>query len=350
MNTRNPSMTKKEQRPAKTKKGKAKAKAPELTPDQEQWVKSFGSLDDYCPPEERARLAQEEKERHEAKAKKKAKRKKGDQFESIDTPAVYRERGYLVLAMWCKEGRVGYFSELEKTYRVSRVEDFLFAHKLRFDISPNYYALSLITRVLAGDITSTIDVYRRFIDMAMNREELLKLTAKAFQRQWQGIMKVSIPVDSTREELADQIIAKLAEEQENLSKQQSAPPEAATTAASAPAAEPGAPATTSNAPAPQQAPQPQQPKEKGINMTKKAAGGKKLSGAAAAKKKQGAANAKTVYPQVKKKNPFREGSKKAKSFDLFAKGGERGAILAGMKKLGVTDATAATWLNIFRKV
>ena len=50
------------------------------------------------------------------------------------------------------------------------------------------------------------------------------------------------------------------------------------------------------------------------------------------------------------KNPYREGTMKAKAFDIFRDGGERAEILAKVLKLGVTESTAASWVNLFRKV
>lgn len=47
-------------------------------------------------------------------------------------------------------------------------------------------------------------------------------------------------------------------------------------------------------------------------------------------------------------NPFRPGTMKARSFELFRAGGERTALLEEMHKLGVTRSTARTWLNLFR--
>jgi hypothetical protein len=50
------------------------------------------------------------------------------------------------------------------------------------------------------------------------------------------------------------------------------------------------------------------------------------------------------------KNPYRAGSKKAQAFELFRAGGERADLLAKIAALGVKEATAASWVNIFRKL
>ena len=47
-------------------------------------------------------------------------------------------------------------------------------------------------------------------------------------------------------------------------------------------------------------------------------------------------------------NPFRPGTMKARSFELFRAGGDRSALLEAMHKLGVARSTAKTWLNLFR--
>ena len=47
-------------------------------------------------------------------------------------------------------------------------------------------------------------------------------------------------------------------------------------------------------------------------------------------------------------NPFRSGTKKAKSFELFRAGGDRSSLLEAMHRLGVARSTARTWLNLFR--
>jgi hypothetical protein len=189
--------------------------------------------------------------------------------------------------------------------------------------------------------------------MAINKDELMKMTDSAFAKEYARIMKLSrVPnnlASSAREAYVNNLIEKLQEEGEELGKaaagtDPATTPPPATTIAAAKKEDAGAAAVETSPPATL----PLNP-EKGIGMTttRKST---KLTGAAAAKKKQGAAAAKKVYPAVKKKNPFRETSKKAKCFDLFTKGGERAVICAAMVKLGVTEATASTWFHVFTKL
>jgi hypothetical protein len=53
-------------------------------------------------------------------------------------------------------------------------------------------------------------------------------------------------------------------------------------------------------------------------------------------------------PTASLANPFRPGSKKAKCFDIFARGGTRAALIEQMEKTGAAGTTARTWLAIFR--
>jgi hypothetical protein len=46
-------------------------------------------------------------------------------------------------------------------------------------------------------------------------------------------------------------------------------------------------------------------------------------------------------------NPYRAGSKKAAAYELFYETADRPAAIEAMLKLGVTAATAATWLSLF---
>jgi hypothetical protein len=46
-------------------------------------------------------------------------------------------------------------------------------------------------------------------------------------------------------------------------------------------------------------------------------------------------------------NPFREGTKKARAFELYRAGGERRKLLVDIEKLGARRSTAETWVQIF---
>ncbi|TAK83975.1 MAG: hypothetical protein EPO20_16070 [Betaproteobacteria bacterium] len=61
----------------------------------------------------------------------------------------------------------------------------------------------------------------------------------------------------------------------------------------------------------------------------------------------------TVYDALPQdmKNPYRAGSKKAQAFEICRAGGERAALVAKVEQLlGVSNATACTWVSLFRKV
>lgn len=89
--------------------------------------------------------------------------------------------------------------------------------------------------------------------------------------------------------------------------------------------------------------------------TKKTQGGKKKAAAKksaakkpATKKSNGAKKEIASYPACSKKNPYREGSMKAKAYAVFAKGGTRASIIAAIQKLGATAGTASSWTQRFR--
>lgn len=80
-------------------------------------------------------------------------------------------------------------------------------------------------------------------------------------------------------------------------------------------------------------------KSKSKKIAKKAKSAKKAKKEAVAKS----------YPGTAKKNPYREGTMKAKAFALFAKGGTRESMIAAIVKSGATKNTASSWIQFFRR-
>jgi len=326
------------------------APAPPLTEDQKSWIEAFGSLDDYSTPEERQKFQEREHARHEQEAAASAgndKPPKKAKVPEVIVPGVYMERGYMVLTMTKYDGEISFLDVSNESgkMRSLSIARFLDNYNYRGDLLPTALALNLIARAVQGSFESSVQVYRRLITMALNVEELKKMGDAAFAREYSRIMKLAQPVTRIRAKdrtpYINEMVKKLEEEAENL--QASGGGEAAAAAEATPkdtAPAGGSAATSASNPAPA-AKQP----TKGIGMTKKAK--KKVTGAAASKK----AAATKSYPKIDKKgNPYRETSKKHKAFEEFKKGGERAALLAAIKKTGVTDSTASSWLNAFTKV
>ena len=299
------------------------------------------------------------------------KKKSKTKIIEVPVPAVYRQQGYLFLTLQKHGTRVS-FLEVSTGER-KQLEAAIFVTDYHpVPIPPYALILNLIARAVLGTLESSVHVYRRLIEMALNKQQLMDMDTRQLAREYSRLMAFDKPISQIskedKERFVDTLLLKLAEEGERLEHPSDPVPDeaaeniadkATSTATAAPASVPDdAPkdkkksnkATTSTNSTPVTKPATNTPKGLGMGTKKGSKKPKALSGAAAAKKKAGAANAKTAYPATKAKNPFREGSKKEKCFALFAKGGERGAILAGMKKLGITEATAATWLNLFRKV
>lgn len=236
----------------------------------------------------------------------------------------------MVLALTRYDDDISFFEVTEARMQSIGGPAFLDRYHLMAEVSPFALALNLIARFAEGNYTMSVQILRRLIDMVtLNREELLKLSERALAREYSRIMGLTKPIarvsKEVKERYVNEMIARLQQTTEALKGEE---------------ASEGAPPPTSS-------PVEGESKEKGVvAMAKKAKSGKKVSGAAAKKK---AAAVKT-YPATSKKNPYREGSKKRKAFDIFAKGGERKSILAAIHKLGVTEATSASWVNLFRKV
>lgn len=59
-----------------------------------------------------------------------------------------------------------------------------------------------------------------------------------------------------------------------------------------------------------------------------------------------------IYDKLPKsvKNPYAPGSKKAEAFELFRAGGERAALYAKLRQLGVAHHTALNWITLFLRV
>lgn len=278
------------------------------------------------------------------KEKKEPEKKAKPKLPEAAVPAVYRERGYLVMTFTRYDGGVSYLDVSDEGGKLSRMREDAFLDKYHImpDIIPAALALNLIARAVQGSFSSSVQVYRRLIAMAVNKEELMKMGDGPFAREYSRIMKLNPPLTRIRAKdrtpYIDKMIKKLEEEKENLSETEQQTPPGAASAPPA-AGEEGSTAATGKTKAASAS------KEKGIGMTKKAK--KKVTGAAASKR----AAATKTFPKVNsKENPYRETSKKHKAFEEFKKGGERAAVIAAIKKTGVTDATASSWLNAFGKV
>lgn len=359
----------------RSKQKRAKSSSPRLqrktrlTDDQRSWIKTFGSLADYAIPEERKKIHSDPAERQtmldEQSAESTASgsidipsplRERLAQTEVI-VPGVYWMRGYLRLVLSERAGKVYYLHCNDGgQHPTVRTPDFLAAHRFDPSLSPAALALNLISRVVEGSFNSTISIYRRLIDMAMSKEELSRMSERNFALAYSRIMKIDPPLKKIKptEEKVDEVMAKLAQEGEVLSQtveetgsgtpetpEQDQPAGAENQPESGSAAEQTAapPLSTPTAVSPNE-------EAKGIGMTTKSKG-KKLSGAAAKKKKEGKARAQTIISKSSERNPYREGTKKAKAFDIYKGGGTRAEVLAAIKKTGVTDSTANTWMYFF---
>lgn len=53
-------------------------------------------------------------------------------------------------------------------------------------------------------------------------------------------------------------------------------------------------------------------------------------------------------PNPRIENPFRPGSKKARCFEMFLKGGSRQELIAAMEATGVRWSTAQTFIHYFK--
>jgi hypothetical protein len=59
-------------------------------------------------------------------------------------------------------------------------------------------------------------------------------------------------------------------------------------------------------------------------------------------------NVRYLKPMSSIPNPFRPGSKKAICFELFLRGGRRDELIRKMRRTGIAELTARTWISIFR--
>lgn len=69
-----------------------------------------------------------------------------------------------------------------------------------------------------------------------------------------------------------------------------------------------------------------------------------------AKKKDGDAPRVLIIEESRAANPYREGSKKAEAFEAYKEGGPRDEVVAAIRKVGVTNSTASTWMGFFSQV
>lgn len=192
--------------------------------------------------------------------------------------------------------------------------------------------------------------------MAQSKEELLQMSERTFAIAYSRIMKINPALKKIKptEEKVDQVMAKLAEEAKALTELNAEEETTINVTPDAASAETEQQPESGSAAEQQQETPPLSPPEaspneetKGIGMSTKAKGKKKLSGAAAAKKKEGKERSQTIIQKSHERNPYREGTKKAKAFDIYQAGGTRAEVIASIKKTGVTDSTASTWAYFF---
>lgn len=199
--------------------------------------------------------------------------------------------------------------------------------------------------------------------MATDPQQLATLSERALAREYNRLCKPDSPLTrvspAAKARVIKEITRRLGEEQALLSGSEEsteAAPENEDPAAALGGTEiinkvPSITSTEDD----QQQPQPTQaanPTTKGVGiMATKKGSKKKLSGAAKAKHVEKKGRSSTVAPAPKgTPNPYREGSKKRDAFSIYCEGGERSVLIEKIKKLGVTDASAASWLFFFGKV
>lgn len=270
------------------------------------------------------------------------KRELRKQTREVEVPGVYRDRGYLLLTLARNSGNINYVDLREGRYSHLSAEMFLQSFTHVPELNPIYLALNILGRVAEG-FKCTARVIRRLTAM-MTKDELMKMSERALAKEYSRILGLPKPISKisstpeVREKYVDQMLEKLKEAPPPATEEQPATtaeqPAAAASEASPEAASPSSTPTTGE-----------------DDMAKaKAKKGKRKATGAAAKKQETARNVKYDRVPQSVKNPYREGSKKHKAFEIFREGGERASILAKIAKLGTTDSTGASWVNLFRKV
>ncbi len=260
---------------------------------------------------------------------------------SIPAPGVYRNRGFMVLVTDCEEGRVSYIKvsdDAGKYVRGEYLEIFSPRYKHAKELLPAALALNLLARAVEGAFQTSAQAFRRILEMATNKSELLAMPIDGFAREYARLMKSALPAqlsDKDREAAADRMIVKLNEEKAAMEKAATQAPEDESPEAPADS-DAAASATAKNESASQ----------KGIGIMAKAKKGGKTG---AAKVKQ-VREAMVIDASLKTVNPYRESSKKHKAFEIYKAGGERPAILKKIVALGCTESTAKSWAYFFKGV
>lgn len=270
------------------------------------------------------------------------------QSKEVRIPAVYCERGYLLLTLSRHDGNINYVDVRDGSYKSMSAKEFIEGGRDKDDkivrgcfqeapeelgYEPYALALNLLGRAVEGYWMS-VRVKRRLIAM-LTKEELMKLSERRLGAEYSRIMQLPKPISkiatdpAVRERYVDEILKKLAEQPEEQGP--AAPADSPAGTANA-----GASSTEGAASVPAGQPQPQE------KVMKK----RKLSGAA---KKKAESSVHVTYAKSSGPNPFREGTKKHKAYSVFQQGGTRQEVLAKVVKLGVSESTAATWVFIFSK-
>lgn len=296
------------------------------------------------------------------------------QSKLVRIPGIYRDRGHLLLTLSRHSDHINYVDLRDGSYSHMDVDVFLRGavdHKGRivegcfgeapegFEYSPHYLALNLLARAAEGSFSMSVRVKRRLIAMA-TKEELMKLSERALGREYSRVMGLPRPVQKIsatpagRERYVDDILKKLSETASTEKASEAAGGAAQAEAGSSanassdaqqadpqnpPTSDAGASTATGNPPAVD----PNSITEEGAaSMSKKGKGSTKP-------KKEKQESTALVYAKSSGPNPFRESTKKAKAYKVFQDGGERASVIAKVVKLGVTEATASTWVYTFSK-
>jgi len=259
----------------------------------------------------------------------------------VSVPAVYREHGYLVLTLSRHTTHINYLDVQSGKYKQMSGEEFLRAHRRAEDISPYELALNVLGRVSDGSWCSA-RIKRRLISM-LTKENLMQMSERALAREYSRAFRLSKPLTRisgdplVREGYVTELLKELAERDAGPAAAEQ-DPVTEVTAEGQPPEDPVEASPTL--------------KEGDPKMTAKKSAVKKAPTEPKKKKEPGESTRSATYPKLAAniKCPYREGSKKAASFNIFRAGGARAEILRKVKNLGATESTAASWINLFRKV
>jgi hypothetical protein len=298
-------------------------------------------------------------------------------------PHVYRQDGYLVLTLSTRAGEVHFISTREggKSFDL----DFpRFMRRMQVpNPIPNPYRLAL--NLLAQDKVGTLRLRARdkrkiFAMLQKSEEQLNELSLADLGREYARIVGKTPPPEQQKDVLIKELLMQI---EESVAKEEKKEESGQPAASSTEATQQQAPQQSATAPAGEAPAVPTKPaetkKKTRKEVDKEIVDGLLAAGKAtkeqkemAAKKKDSTKKKPTTKPakkataksaakatpkkvEGKKKtsdgNPFREGSMKAKAFDVFKKnGGDRAKTIEATVKLGSTESTAKSWYAVFCKV